>query len=76
MLERSSDITRQYIDAIAAFEDAIAEAAKVRGGVYWYKGLALIGISRRDPLKRRRDALQAQKVEEVVREYLPQWARD
>lgn len=34
------------------------------------------GISQRDPAKRRRDALQAQKVEEVVREYLPQWAKD
>ncbi|MES2323609.1 MAG: GSU2403 family nucleotidyltransferase fold protein [Pseudomonadota bacterium] len=34
------------------------------------------GISQGDPAKRRRDALQAQKVEEVVREYLPQWSRD
>jgi hypothetical protein len=30
-------------------------------------------LSQRDPLKRRRDALQAKAVEEVVREYLPQW---
>lgn len=29
----------------------------------------------RDPLKKRRDALQAQAVEHVVREYLPQWDR-
>ena len=29
----------------------------------------------RDPLKKRRDALQAQVVEHVVREYLPQWDR-
>lgn len=32
-------------------------------------------LPERDPLKRRRDALQAQAVEEVVQEYLPQWAR-
>lgn len=33
-------------------------------------------LSERDPLKRRRDALQAKAVEEVVREYLPHWAKD
>jgi hypothetical protein len=32
-------------------------------------------LSQRDPLKRRRDALQAKAVEDVVREYLPQWLR-
>lgn len=30
----------------------------------------------RDPLKRRRDALQAERVEKAVREYLPNWAKD
>jgi hypothetical protein len=30
----------------------------------------------RDPLKRRRDALQAKAVEEVLREYLPHLAKD
>lgn len=33
-------------------------------------------LSQRDPLKRRRDALQAKEVEDVVREYLPQWTKD
>jgi len=33
-------------------------------------------LPRRDPLKRRRDALPAEAVEEVVQEYLPQWAQD
>lgn len=34
------------------------------------------GLPERDPLKRRRDALQATAVEDVVREYLPHLARD
>ncbi len=41
MLERPADVMRQYIDAVAtfeAYEDALAEAAKVRGGMYWHKG--------------------------------------
>jgi len=33
-------------------------------------------LPQRDPLKRRRDALPAEAVEEVVQEYLPQWAQD
>lgn len=33
-------------------------------------------LPERDPLKRRRDALQAKAVEAVVQEYLPQWVRD
>jgi hypothetical protein len=33
-------------------------------------------LPQRDPLKRRRDALQAKAVEDVVREYLPQWTKD
>ncbi len=43
MLERSADATRQYIDAVAtfeAYEDALAEASTVRGGMYWHKGPA------------------------------------
>ncbi|EZP41641.1 hypothetical protein D3C87_1067360 [compost metagenome] len=43
MRERPADATRQYIDAVAtfeAYEDALAEAAKVRGGMYWHKGPA------------------------------------
>jgi hypothetical protein len=34
---------RQYIDAVAtfeAYEEALAEAVKVRGGMYWHKGSA------------------------------------
>lgn len=43
MLERPADAMRQYIDAVAtfeAYEEALAEAAKVRGGMYWHKGPA------------------------------------
>jgi hypothetical protein len=43
MLERPTDAMRQYIDAVAtfeAYEEALAEAAKVRGGMYWHKGPA------------------------------------
>lgn len=43
MLERPADATRQYIDAVAtfeAYEEALAEASKVRGGMYWHKGPA------------------------------------
>ncbi len=43
MLERPADATRQYIDAVAtfeAYEEAVAEAHKVRGGMYWHKGPA------------------------------------
>lgn len=37
MLERPDDATRQYIDAVAtfeAYEEALAEAGQVRGGMY------------------------------------------
>lgn len=40
-LELPDDVMRQYIDASAAFsayEEALAEAAQVRGGMYWHKG--------------------------------------
>lgn len=43
MLERQADATRQYIDSVAtyeAYEEALAEASKVRGGMYWHKGAA------------------------------------
>ncbi|GAA4028684.1 GSU2403 family nucleotidyltransferase fold protein [Actimicrobium antarcticum] len=43
MLERSADAMRQYIDAVAtfeAYEEAVVEAAQVRGGMYWHKGAA------------------------------------
>lgn len=43
MLERSADAMRQYIDAVAVFEaheEALVEAAQVRGGMYWHKGPA------------------------------------
>ena len=43
MHELSAAITRQYIDAVAVFEaleDAAAEAAQVRGGMYWHAGPA------------------------------------
>jgi hypothetical protein len=41
MLEISSAIARQYIDAVATFEaleEAQEEAAQVRGGMYWHAG--------------------------------------
>lgn len=41
MLERPADTMRQYIDAVSnfeAYEEALAEAANVRGGMYWHKG--------------------------------------
>jgi len=43
MLERPADAMRQYIDAVSSFEayeEALAEAANVRGGMYWHKGPA------------------------------------
>ncbi len=43
MLERPADSMRQYIDAVAtfeAYEEALTEAATVRGGMYWHKGPA------------------------------------
>ena len=41
MLETNSSISRQYIDAAAVFEaleEAMEEAAHVRGGMYWHAG--------------------------------------
>lgn len=41
MLELSAAISRQYIDSVAVFEaleEAMAEAAQVRGGMYWHAG--------------------------------------
>ena len=41
MLETSASISRQYIDAVAVFEaleEALEEAAQVRGGMYWHAG--------------------------------------
>jgi len=41
MLETSATISRQYIDAVSVFEaleDALEEAAQVRGGMYWHAG--------------------------------------
>lgn len=41
MLEISAAIARQYIDAVATFEaleEALEEAAQVRGGMYWHAG--------------------------------------
>ena len=43
MLETSATIARQYIDAVSVFEaleEAQAEAAQVRGGMYWHAGPA------------------------------------
>ena len=43
MKELSAVIARQYIDAVAVFEalaEATAEAAQVRGGMYWHAGPA------------------------------------
>jgi hypothetical protein len=44
MLELRPAAARQYIDSVAVFEaleEALAEAAHVRGGMYWHKGPAL-----------------------------------
>jgi len=41
MLETSASVSRQYIDAVAVFEaleEALDEAAQVRGGMYWHAG--------------------------------------
>lgn len=41
MLEISANIARQYIDAVSVFEaleEAMDEAAQVRGGMYWHAG--------------------------------------
>jgi hypothetical protein len=41
MLETSAASARQYIDAVATFEaleEALEEAAQVRGGMYWHAG--------------------------------------
>ena len=41
MLETSASMSRQYIDAVAVFEaleEALDEAAQVRGGMYWHAG--------------------------------------
>ena len=41
MLETSASISRQYIDAVSVFEaleEALEEAARVRGGMYWHAG--------------------------------------
>lgn len=41
MLETNASISRQYIDAVAVFEaleEALEEAAQVRGGMYWHAG--------------------------------------
>lgn len=43
MLETSATISRQYIDAVSVFEaleEASADAAQVRGGMYWHAGPA------------------------------------
>jgi hypothetical protein len=40
-LELPDDVMRQYIDAsaaLSAYEEALAESAQVRGGMYWHKG--------------------------------------
>lgn len=49
MRELSLTITRQYIDAVAVFDaltEATAEAAQVRGGMYWHAGPASAPESR------------------------------
>ena len=41
MLETNASISRQYIDAVSVFEaleEAMEEAAHVRGGMYWHAG--------------------------------------
>ena len=43
MLELRATAARQYIDSVSvfeAFEEALIEAAQVRGGMYWHKGSA------------------------------------
>jgi hypothetical protein len=41
MIENNASISRQYIDAVSVFEaleEALEEAAQVRGGMYWHGG--------------------------------------
>jgi hypothetical protein len=41
MIELRPNAARQYIDAVATFEaweEALADADQVRGGMYWHKG--------------------------------------
>jgi hypothetical protein len=41
MIENNASISRQYIDAVSvyeALEEALEEAAQVRGGMYWHAG--------------------------------------
>ncbi len=41
MLVTSASVSRQYIDSVAVFEaleEAVEEAAQVRGGMYWHAG--------------------------------------
>lgn len=41
MIEANASISRQYIDAVSVFEaleEALEEAAQVRGGMYWHAG--------------------------------------
>ena len=41
MLETNASVSRQYIDAVSVFEaleEAMEEAAHVRGGMYWHAG--------------------------------------
>jgi hypothetical protein len=43
MLNVSATVARQYIDAVSVFEaleEALDEAAHVRGGMYWHAGPA------------------------------------
>ena len=44
MRELRATASRQYIDSVSVFEaheEALAEAVKVRGGMYWHKGAGL-----------------------------------
>ncbi|MDB5743361.1 MAG: hypothetical protein JWR68_1676 [Polaromonas sp.] len=41
MIQNNASISRQYIDAVSVFEaleEALKEAAQVRGGMYWHAG--------------------------------------
>jgi hypothetical protein len=72
MLEISATVARQYIDAVSTFEaldEAQVEAAQVRGGMYWHAGPP--SAPDRDALKRSRDVLQAEAVQELLDRYLP-----
>jgi hypothetical protein len=68
--------SRQFSAVVVATNGDMARMNTVEPTAFFRFKQWMSTLPERDPLKRRRDALQAQAVEEVVREYLPHMARD